>query len=149
VYHATWAQLQRDIAAQLAAENAYQATVLDHERGIMELETSSNERASKIAELERDTSAPQTDQETINELKRKQEEERLQQLDTKRRKREKEETLRRIKEAEEARKKCEAAAQKKLKMMGVCCAGFRWIKQNGGYRCAGGSHFVTDSQLGL
>jgi predicted kinase len=149
VSDATWAQLQRDIAAQLAAENAYQATVLDHEHGIMELETSSHERASKIAELERDTSAPQTDQETANELKRKQEEERLQQLDTKRRKREKEETLRRIKAAEEARKKCEAAAQKKLKMMGVCCAGFRWIKQNGGYRCAGGSHFVTDSQLGL
>ncbi|OAL25146.1 hypothetical protein AYO22_05023 [Fonsecaea multimorphosa] len=149
VSDATWTQLQRDIAAQLAAQNAYQATVLDHERTIMELETSSNESASKIAELEHDTSASQKDQETVNELKRKREEERLQQLDIKRRKREKEETLRRIKEAEEARKKCEAEAQKKLKMMGVCVAGFRWVKQNGGYRCAGGSHFVTDSQLGL
>ena len=115
----------------------------------MELETSSNESASKIAELELNTSAPQTDQETVNELKRKREEQRLQQLDVHRRKREKEEALNRIKEAEEARKKCEAAAQKKLKMMGVCCAGFIWIKQNGGYRCAGGSHFVMNSQLGL
>ena len=47
---------------------------------------------------------------------------------------------------EEARKK-EAQAQQKLRTMGVCVAGYRWIKQQGGYRCAGGSHFVPDAQL--
>jgi len=40
-------------------------------------------------------------------------------------------------------------AQKKLREMGVCVAGYQWIKQSGGYRCAGGSHFITDGQLGF
>ncbi|KAM3068636.1 hypothetical protein ACMFMG_011160 [Clarireedia jacksonii] len=50
---------------------------------------------------------------------------------------------------EEKRKKAEAQAQAKLREMGVCVAGFHWIKQSGGYRCAGGSHFVSDGQLGM
>ena len=49
----------------------------------------------------------------------------------------------------EAEKRKEQAAQQKLRNLGVCVAGFRWIKQAGGYRCAGGAHFVTDAQLGL
>ncbi len=51
-------------------------------------------------------------------------------------------------EQEERRKK-EELAQNKLREMGVCVAGFRWIKQGGGYRCAGGTHWVNDSQLGI
>ncbi|KAL8855223.1 MAG: hypothetical protein Q9221_000129 [Calogaya cf. arnoldii] len=47
------------------------------------------------------------------------------------------------------RKEQEVKAQRKLREMGVCVAGFRWIKQTSGYRCAGGSHFVSDRQLGL
>lgn len=47
----------------------------------------------------------------------------------------------------EERKKREEAAQKKLQEMGVCPVGFRWIKQAAGYRCAGGSHFVSNTQL--
>jgi len=50
--------------------------------------------------------------------------------------------------AAEARKK-EVAVQKKLKVMGICPMGFRWIKQSGGYRCSAGGHFVKDVQLGL
>jgi hypothetical protein len=47
---------------------------------------------------------------------------------------------------EEEREK-ERQAQKRLREMGVCSQGFRWIKQASGYRCAGGSHFVSDEQL--
>ncbi|RAH75108.1 AAA family ATPase [Aspergillus aculeatinus CBS 121060] len=47
----------------------------------------------------------------------------------------------------EERKKQEEAAQQKLQEMGVCPVGFRWIKQATGYRCAGGSHFVSSAQL--
>jgi len=52
-------------------------------------------------------------------------------------------------EAERLRKEREAKAQRKLRELGVCPVGFRWIKMENGYRCAGGSHFVQESQLGL
>ncbi|KAJ6051191.1 hypothetical protein N7499_010554 [Penicillium canescens] len=56
--------------------------------------------------------------------------------------------LQRKKEAlVEARRK-EEASQMKLKKMGVCVQGYRWIRQSSGYRCAGGSHWVSDAQLG-
>jgi hypothetical protein len=51
--------------------------------------------------------------------------------------------------AEAARRKEEAQVQAKLQAIGVCVAGYRWIKQASGYRCAGGSHFVDNAALGL
>ena len=34
-----------------------------------------------------------------------------------------------------------------VKMIGKCCAGFNWLPDGDGYRCAGGSHTVSKSQL--
>jgi len=59
------------------------------------------------------------------------------------------EELERRREAVVEERKREVKAQARLREMGVCEAGFRWIKQASGYRCAGGSHFVSDAQLGL
>lgn len=49
---------------------------------------------------------------------------------------------------EEERRRKEAEARKKLETHGMCPAGFHWIKQSGGYRCAGGSHFMSEAALG-
>ncbi|TVY43950.1 NFX1-type zinc finger-containing protein [Lachnellula occidentalis] len=57
--------------------------------------------------------------------------------------------MERHREAEDQRRKKEQQAQVKLRHMGVCVAGYVWRKQSGGYRCAGGSHFVSDGALGL
>lgn len=54
--------------------------------------------------------------------------------------------LKRLLEEEEHRKKQEAA-KKKLEAQGLCPVGYTWIRQASGYRCAGGSHFVSDAQL--
>ena len=54
-----------------------------------------------------------------------------------RQKRELEEKLRR-----------EALEQAKLARMGLCPVGYCWVRQNGGYRCAGGSHWVSDGDMG-
>ncbi|KAH8646473.1 P-loop containing nucleoside triphosphate hydrolase protein [Tricladium varicosporioides] len=48
---------------------------------------------------------------------------------------------------EEARRKKEAVLKQKLAMMGRCPVGYEWIKQGGGYRCAGGSHFMSNAAL--
>ncbi|KAH9905797.1 hypothetical protein F4778DRAFT_679685 [Xylariomycetidae sp. FL2044] len=48
---------------------------------------------------------------------------------------------------EERRRKEEAEMRSKLAQMGVCPVGFQWIKQAAGYRCAGGSHFMSSEQL--
>ena len=46
-----------------------------------------------------------------------------------------------------ALKREEQRVQQKLRRIGQCVAGFNWIKQGNGYRCAGGSHFVSDAAL--
>ncbi|KAH0169927.1 P-loop containing nucleoside triphosphate hydrolase protein, partial [Aureobasidium melanogenum] len=50
-------------------------------------------------------------------------------------------------DSKKIQKEKEAIAQQKLQSMGKCVQGFHWIKQTGGYRCAGGSHFVYDIEL--
>jgi len=35
----------------------------------------------------------------------------------------------------------------KAKRLGKCPMNFDWIKQPGGYRCAGGSHWVSDEMV--
>ena len=57
------------------------------------------------------------------------------------------EHFRRQKEDAKARQEHEKKMQQKLREMGVCCQGFRWIKQSAGYRCAGGSHFIANAAL--
>ena len=42
----------------------------------------------------------------------------------------------------------EEKVQRKLRHMGVCSMGYHCIKQLSGYRCSGGSHFISDEQLG-
>lgn len=47
---------------------------------------------------------------------------------------------------EEQRNK-EMEVQKKIRMLGPCPMGFTWIKGSGGYRCAGGFHWLSDAEL--
>ena len=57
-----------------------------------------------------------------------------------------EQIVRRLLEEEERRRK-EKEARKKLETMGVCPVGYPWIKQEGGYRCGGGSHYMSDDAV--
>lgn len=61
------------------------------------------------------------------------------------------EAERRRREAEEERRREELrkaqAVQEKLRQISPCPAGFAWFKCGGGWRCGGGSHFVSDAQL--
>ncbi|KAK2035983.1 ATPase [Colletotrichum somersetense] len=48
---------------------------------------------------------------------------------------------------EEERRKQEEERRKKAAMMGRCPMGYDWIRQAQGFRCAGGSHSISDEQL--
>ncbi len=48
---------------------------------------------------------------------------------------------------ERAKSEEEKRIQDKIKHIGKCPMDFEWIKEDGGYRCAGGSHYLTDAEL--
>ncbi|KAL4988395.1 P-loop containing nucleoside triphosphate hydrolase protein [Aspergillus falconensis] len=124
-----WHQLQQDRQAAETAEEQYQK-LLDKERAA---EKAINELTNPPAEAFKadDEAKKQHERQRLEELKRRAELERL----------------RKIREAEEQARRKEQQIQQKLRRMGRCIAGFQWIKQASGYRCAGGSHFVSNEAL--
>ena len=147
-----WTQLQKDKeAADQQAQDA-QTRILEQEAAAKEAALR-EQAAAKAAEateaqaLERERQ--QQRKVEIDDARRRHEEERLA---LERAQRYREYVIAQL-EAERRRqqdvKRREQWAQEKLRQMGVCVAGYRWVKQQGGYRCAGGSHFVGDNQLGL
>ncbi|OTB10549.1 hypothetical protein K445DRAFT_27497 [Daldinia sp. EC12] len=121
-----WEQLQRDRAAfeqrqRDAAKAKREAEELERQLRLQE----------EAAQRERD------------EAKRREE---LRKLEEARRRHELAEKERKEKE-ERVRK--EKMMQEKLKRMGRCPVGYEWIPQGDGYRCAGGSHFMSNGQLGI
>ena len=139
-----WRQLQADKAAAIKEQKQHEEAV---EKARMELHNAeeaekSAQREIKVLEEARSADPNERRQEDIM---KKIEEERLREAAAR--------AERAIKAAElkaqEEARKLEAQMQAKLRQMGICPAGFRWIKQAGGYRCQGGAHSVTDSELGL
>ncbi|SMR53285.1 unnamed protein product [Zymoseptoria tritici ST99CH_3D1] len=55
--------------------------------------------------------------------------------------------LERKRKAVEEERRRQILAKEKLKQMGCCPVGYHWIKQASGYRCAGGSHFMSDDAV--
>jgi hypothetical protein len=143
VTDAIWLQLQADKeAAELASKES--------ERALREMEQAAQEAADRERAqqvLRRLEEARARDAAEQAEHKRKLEEARRRELAAKMERERIAALLKARREEEERKKQREAKVQQALRNMGVCCAGFAWIKQQGGYRCAGGSHFVSDGQL--
>ncbi|KAE8139074.1 hypothetical protein BDV38DRAFT_281628 [Aspergillus pseudotamarii] len=59
------------------------------------------------------------------------------------------ERLLKLREEAVKQRRKEREAQKRLRTVGVCCMGYRWIMQAQGYRCAGGPHHVSNAKLRL
>jgi hypothetical protein len=134
----TWAQLQRDKADTETRDQACQTLL--------------NLQSRAISEFKSQTQTPPTSQDENNEddeSRRLLEAQRIQKELERRAKEEELRELERKRKEMEAQRKKEAEAQKKLRKMGVCCTGYHWVRQSGGWRCAGGSHWVSEGELGL
>ena len=148
VSDAIWEQLQRD--AKIAEEARRRA-----DEAMAVFEDEQRTAAEQVRALEEALQVPPKDgDDELDELKRRREAARLAELRARiARIREAEDRKRAAEErrrAEEARVRAEEArVQARLQQVGMCVAGFAWIKQARGYRCAGGSHFVTNAELGL
>ena len=152
----TWDRLEQDKLVAEAKEKDYdrllkdeatlQAKFAEATATALELDSTAASQPARDPQAKREHEQARLEN---LEAKRRHEEERLQREKERRAYEEELARLRRIKAAEAERRKKEREAQQKLRQMGVCPVGYRWIKQASGYRCAGGSHFVSDAELGL
>ncbi|PBK99912.1 hypothetical protein ARMGADRAFT_523274 [Armillaria gallica] len=148
VSDAVWNQLQMDKAAEIEAAKRLEEDIRKAEEAKAEAVRKEAEEQERTRQLEL-AAARERDFVKQQELKRQREAQRLKELRAREERERREAELRARREAEEKARKEDQKAQAKLRQMGVCDAGFRWIKQGHGYRCAGGYHFVSSGELGL
>jgi DNA polymerase III delta prime subunit len=120
-----WEQLERDKHAMVAKE-----------RDFRRLQEDKRQEEQRVEELKRAEQAA-----ADKEERRVREQERIVAELERRRKQAALEAI------EEEREK-EKERQKKVAALGRCPMGYTWINQTGGYRCAGGSHWLEDGALG-
>lgn len=145
VSDAIWAWLQVDKTSAELDTKYRERMIYDQQQAAQAAEDVEKKRVAEAKALQ--AIQAKNEQDAL-ELLRQREEARIKELEAREEWERAEEELNMMKKAEEERKRQEAKVQAKLRKMGICPAGFQWIKQGGGYRCAGGSHWVTDAQLG-
>ncbi|KAK0489353.1 P-loop containing nucleoside triphosphate hydrolase protein [Armillaria novae-zelandiae] len=148
VSDAVWNQLQLDKAPEIEAAKRLEEDIRQEEKAKAEAARQEAEEKKRALRLEL-AAARGRDILKQQELKREREVQRLKELRAREERERREAELQARREAEEKARKQDQKAQAKLREMGVCVAGFRWIKQGDGYRCVGGSHFVSNAALGL
>jgi len=161
-----WFQLQRDKQAAETARHVSQEEIRSEEhnlRAAMKREKEANAEAEKLATETAAATPPlvrsalgwffqdaaaaqeQENRRLVVEQK-KQEAIRAQQLAAQERDRIAL-ILKQRKEEKAKQEQREKKVQVTLHRMGKCPVGYQWIKQTSGYRCAGGSHVVSDQDL--
>jgi hypothetical protein len=148
----TWQQLQHDKKQAEERDRDFQKLLeseVEARRSLDSLQTQETNHHCQYTHALQSLAAQNAQQAEIDEAKRRFEQERIQH-ELQRRAHEKNlAEIERLKKAAEEERRKEAQAQRKLREMGICLAGFRWVKQAGGYRCTAGGHFVSDALLGL
>lgn len=126
VSNEVWEQLQKDQAKEARKKVEF--------RDLLEARKSAEAARKKIVqELIKEEELKEEERLKLEEAKKKAEAAR-------------EKILRQLIEQEERRKK-EVAKQAKIRALGICPMGFDWVKQDGGYRCSAGGHFLSDAEI--
>ena len=145
VSDAVWTQLQADKAASESEPEISDDALWDQEDVVSATWEAAHDAERAFRKLREKKAA---DEAEAQELRRRQEEARLEQEKARRERERAKEDLERLKVLQ-ARQEREKVVQERLRNMGVCVQGFQWIKQAGGYRCAGGSHYIGNDRLGV
>ncbi|KAH7929198.1 P-loop containing nucleoside triphosphate hydrolase protein [Leucogyrophana mollusca] len=143
-----WRRLQADAQAAESADNAAKEAQRELQDGLQkaELRQRAAKKAAHAIELAEAQAESQAEQ---DELKRKREQARIREVEAKAARERALAALKAKQQEQERQRAQEARAQAALRRMGVCVAGYRWIRQESGYRCKGGAHFVSHGQLGI
>ena len=143
-----WNALQAAIRAKDQEERDARHAIKVLEQLIMDHRKNEEARAEELRKsLQKEAEAKEASEREA--ILRERERARLRDLGVRRARERAAAELQAKKEEERRQREQEEIAQRKLRELGVCPAGFRWIKMGCGYRCAGGTHFVSASQLGL
>lgn len=149
VTNETWAQLQADRAAEVYAQHqrtealntaAELARAKAHEEAAAE-------REFQCFVLPSTTKKDDDDDSENQKFRRRVEHIRAKALALKQAKDAAEKRWQRLREEDRARRKEVNKVQVKLRRIGNCEMGYQWIKQLGGWRCSGGTHFVSDGEF--
>ena len=150
VSDAVWIQLRADTAAQ----NEAKRKAVEEERRLGEEvnkaeKQEQNARASAAA-LERALAEGKDGtEEERREIERQLEEARRREAEVNAVRERADAALKKKQKEEEEKRQRELEMQRKLDQMGLCPMGYQWIRQASGYRCAGGSHFISHDGIGM
>ncbi|KIM32087.1 hypothetical protein M408DRAFT_63388 [Serendipita vermifera MAFF 305830] len=148
VSDAVWEQLQMDRKAEELAKQKAEEERKSLEGAINAALKKEQEDVETLRKMLAAEKAARDEEERL-ELMRQREQMRLREIAL-REERERNERLLAARRKEEAKRRAEEAkVQAKIRQMGLCVAGFQWIKQSNGYRCAGGVHFLDNATLGI
>jgi len=142
-----WAQLQVDKAAAIEEQRRREEAIEEARKELREAQEAQEKVQVEIAKALEELRL--ADKKRRDEIMKKLEEERLREAAARAERDRKAAELKAREEAERLKKEKEAKIQAKLRDIGTCWAGFRWIKQVGGYRCAAGVDWISDAELGF
>ena len=148
VSDAVWNQLQADIRKQEAEKRKAAEEERCLQQEVSKVDKQNHAVQQQEAALERALAAAEDEQEK-REIEQQLEEVRQREAAVRAARQRAIDALKKKRKEEEEKRKKALEMQQKLKHLGLCPAGFQWIKQASGYRCAGGSHYISDGQLGL
>ena len=148
VSDAVWHQLMAAKREADAAERRAREELKAMQNRLAEQRRKEEEAERRLQELER-VAAEARELERKAELERQREEARRRVRAAHEAKLRAEAEVRAKQEAERRRREEEGRVQRRLQQIGNCVAGYQWINRGSYYQCAGGSHTVPTSQLGL
>ena len=146
VSDAIWNQLQLDKQAAEQYNITCARAIAEQQEAV---QFAKNQEQLALARLQQIEKSQAKENSERDELKRKIEQARLEEENARIARLKAKAELERMRAVEEQRKKEEQRVQQKLRMIGQCVAGYNWIKQDHGYRCSAGGHFVGNDALGL